>query len=64
MLSTLLLSQAGTELCREVSPQPMVPPVGKESVGLTSSSPSTVDHFLGALTPVLSHKDYRGICGS
>ena len=33
MLTTLLLPQAGAATDQEVSPEPLVPPVGKESQG-------------------------------
>lgn len=45
----LPLTQAGTALHQEVCPEPMVPPVRKESLWWTSSSPSNVGGFLGAL---------------
>lgn len=43
----------------EVSPELTVPPVGKESLGWTSSSLSVVGHFLG----VPAHSRPMGITG-
>lgn len=54
MLTSLLLPQAGAEPSCEVSQEPMVPPVGKESIGWISIFPSIVGHFLDTLTPLLS----------
>lgn len=49
----LLFPQYSEAPCREVSPEPLVPPVEKESPWGTTSSLSLVGHFVGDLILVL-----------
>ena len=57
------LPQAGTAPHGEVSPETVLPPEGK-SLGVTSSTPSIVGQFMGALAVVSPHWDHRRLRGS
>lgn len=48
---------------REVCPEPLVPPVGKENLGRHPTSPSVVGGFVGALILISRSGDHREICG-
>lgn len=50
--------------CREVSPEPLLSPVGNENPGTNQPPPSIVGCFVGAPTQILHHKDFRGMCGA
>lgn len=62
MLIAFLLPQDNAAPCGEgLSPEPLAPPVGKETKRGQPASPSFVDLFVGTSTLTSHHGDYRGI---
>lgn len=61
----LLLLQSIAALCREVSREPSVPPMGKENpLGTIITPPYIGAHFVRIPTLISHHGDFRGICGA
>ena len=60
MLTALPLPS--TAPSREVSPEPMLPSLGTESLGKHTMTPSIVGHFVGAPSVVFPPRDFRRIC--
>lgn len=65
MLTACLSTQASVAACRDVFPEPQVPPEEKESPRVISNfTPSTVRHFVEVPTLVMPHGDCGGIYGA
>ena len=58
-----MLPRAVATLHREVCPEPLVSPVGKENLGRHPTSPRVVDGFVGAPILISRSGDHREICG-
>ena len=56
--------QSSTAPRQELFPEPSVPPVTKESPGVTSSLPNTIGHFVGAPTLASPHRNHGNLWGS
>ena len=59
------LPQACTAPCPEVFPEPMLPPVGRESPGMTSSHPAlwlACGSPYSGFTPCVKRMNPKGIC--
>ena len=64
MLTTLLLLQASSAAREVVTPEPLVPPVGKEPRGYSQPPTSIGDYFMKVHTLILPHRYCREVCGA